>query len=210
MTEIAAGTAAWTAAWISAAAVAEEARRWAEWLWLALTIVWVVGMFTTRRTVRRQTSSSRVWQSGIVLLGFWLLFGPGPGIRGIDATAFAVTTTTALAGLATTLAGVAFAIWARVTLGANWSGVITVKEGHTLIRRGPYSIVRHPIYTGILTAAAGTALTHGSVRALLAPPVVAFGFWLKTVTEEQFMAAEFGEAYMRYQRDVRALIPFLF
>ncbi len=196
--------------WISAATLPEEAQQWTRGLWVVLVAVWALGAFMTRQTARQQTSSSRLWQMGIVLLGMWLLFGWGTDIAWVDGAAFLVTAKVAIAGLATTLAGVAFAIWARVTLGANWSGVITVKEGHTLVRRGPYRIVRHPIYTGILTAVAGTALTHGSVRAILALPVVAFGFWLKTLTEERFMAAEFGEEYKRYQREVRALVPFLF
>ncbi len=206
MSEAAAGM----ALWMSAVTLPEEARRWTEGLWIALTAVWVAGMFVTRQTVRRQTSSSRIWQMGIVLLGFWLLLGGGTGIAWMDAAAFPVTSAAALAGVAITLAGVAFAVWARIILGANWSGTITIREGHTLVRRGPYRIVRHPIYTGILAALAGTALTVGSVRGILALPVVAFGFWLKISTEERFMAAEFGEEYLRYRQDVRALVPFLF
>jgi protein-S-isoprenylcysteine O-methyltransferase Ste14 len=194
----------------SAALIPEEARRWAQGLWIVLVTVWVVGMFMARRTARQQTWSSRIWQIGIVLLGVWLLFGSGTGIAWMDAPAFPVTTAVAMAGLATTLAGVAFAIWARVTLGANWSGVITVKEGHTLVRRGPYRIVRHPIYTGLLIGLAGTALTLGPVRGILALPICAFGFWLKTLTEERFMTEEFGEEYVRYRHEVRALVPFLF
>jgi protein-S-isoprenylcysteine O-methyltransferase Ste14 len=189
---------------------AEEARQWAQGLWIVLVIVWVVGAFMTRQTARQQTSSSRIWQMGIVLLGMWLLFCRGTGIAWIDRAAFPVTTFMAIVGLATTLAGVVFAIWARVTLGANWSGVVTVKEGHTLVRRGPYRIVRHPIYTGLLAAVAGTALTHGSVHSVLALPMVASGFWLKTLTEERFMVQQFGEEYLRYKHDVRALVPFVF
>lgn len=187
-----------------------EARRWTEWMWIVLVTIWAVGMFMTRHTARKQTSSSRILQLGLVLLGMWLLFGWGSGIAWLDGPAFPVTTAVAMAGVATTLAGIAFAIWARVTLGANWSGVITVKEGHTLVRSGPYRIVRHPIYTGILTAVAGTAMTHGSLRGILALPIVALGFWLKTLTEERFMVQEFGEDYRCYTHEVRALIPFLF
>jgi protein-S-isoprenylcysteine O-methyltransferase Ste14 len=78
------------------------------------------------------------------------------------------------------------------------------------VRRGPYCIVRHPIYTGLLTAVAGTALTYGSIRGILAMPIVAFGLWLKTLTEERFMVQEVGEQYLCYKQEVRALVPFLF
>jgi len=194
----------------SAAWWAGEIRWWTRGLWIVLVTVWVVGAFMTRQTARQQTSNSRLWQMGIVLLGMWLLFGQGTGFAWMDEAAFPVATVVALAGLGTTLAGVAFAIWARVTLGANWSGVITVKEGHTLVRRGPYRIVRHPIYTGLLIAVAGTALTYGSIRGILALPIVAFGLWLKTLTEERFMVQEFGEEYLCYKHEVPALVPFLF
>jgi protein-S-isoprenylcysteine O-methyltransferase Ste14 len=188
----------------------EAAQQWTRWMWIVLVVVWAAGMFMTRQTARRQTSSSRMWQMGLVLLGMWLLFGWASGIAWLDRPAFPVTTAIAMAGVAITLAGVTFAIWARVMLGRNWSGVITVKEGHTLVRSGPYRFVRHPIYTGMLTAVAGTALTHGSVRGVVALPFVAFGFWLKTRTEEGFMVQEFGEDYRRYMHEVRALVPFVF
>lgn len=198
------------AMWISAATIPEDARRSIVGLWIILTAIWLVGMFMTRHTVRRQTSSSRLWQIGITLLGAWLVFGRGTGVAWMDAAAFPVTAGVAVAGVAIALAGVAFAIWARVTLGANWSGIVTVKEGHTLVRRGPYRIVRHPIYTGLLIAWAGTALTNGLVRGFVALPLFAFGFWSKTLIEERFMIEEFGEQYLRYRREVRALVPFLF
>lgn len=191
-------------------AIAGEARQWTEDLWMILMVVWVAGMFVTRPTVRRQSSSSRFWQGGIVVLGAWLLFGGGTGFAWMDAAAFAVTAPVALTGAAVTLAGVAFAIWARAMLGANWSGIVTVKAGHTLVRRGPYRLVRHPIYTGILLGLTGTMLTRGSVHSILALPVCAFGFWLKSVTEEQFMVQQFGSEYMEYRREVRALVPYFF
>jgi protein-S-isoprenylcysteine O-methyltransferase Ste14 len=188
-----------------------KAQRWTRGLSIVLVTVWVVGAFTTRQTARQQTNKSRLLQMEILLLGMWLLFGQGTGFTWMNEAAFPVTAAVAMAALATTLvAGVAFAIWARLTLGANWSGVITVKEGHTLVRRGPYCIVRHPIYTGLLTAVAGTALTYRSIRGILAMPIVAFGLWLKTLTEERFMVQEFGEQYLCYKQEVRALVPFLF
>ena len=103
--------------------------------------------------------------------------------------------------------GFGFAVWARIVLGRNWSGIVTVKEDHTLITRGPYEWVRHPIYTGILLALLGTAVTLGTVLNLVEVPVVALAFWLKMRPEERFMLETFGEQYAVYRRQVKALIP---
>lgn len=188
---------------------ANEVRAWIGYMWDVLMVVWLLGIFMTRRTVRRQTGSSRLWQLGILLLGGWLLYVRQTGFGWIDLRVAPDTVAVAGAGALVTLAGVGFAIWARLTLGANWSGTVTLKQGHTLVRRGPYRVVRHPIYTGILAALAGTALAQGWVHSFLALAVCAFGFWLKSLTEEQFMVDQFGEEYLRYRQEVPALAPFV-
>ena len=105
--------------------------------------------------------------------------------------------------------GLGFATWARAILGRNWSGIVTVKEAHELVRRGPYAIVRHPIYTGILLAFAGTAVSIGELRGVFAVGLAAAALWRKLTIEEAWMHKEFGAQYTDYQRRVRALIPFL-
>ena len=112
-------------------------------------------------------------------------------------------------GVLLLLLGLGFAVWARIVLGRNWSGIVTVKEDHTLITRGPYAWVRHPIYTGILLALLGTAVTLGTVLNFVEVPVVAFAFWLKLRTEERFMLETFGEQYTVYRHHVKALIPYV-
>ena len=112
-------------------------------------------------------------------------------------------------GLLITALGLAFAVWARVHLGRNWSGTVTVKENHELIRSGPYGLVRHPIYSGFLLAMLGTAIAFGEIRGLIAF-VLAFIAWrAKSLIEERFMLDQFGDRYARYKRDVKALIPFV-
>lgn len=181
-----------------------------QYLWAALLLVWIVGMFMTRRTMRRQTISSRFWQIGVILLGAWLLSREKTGIAWLDITVLPMTPALAIAGVTILVAGLSFAVWARVMLGRNWSGTVTVKEGHTLVRRGPYRIVRHPIYTGILIGLAGTALMRGTLHSFLGVLICGFGYWLKLQTEEQFMVEQFGDEYRRYRGEVPALVPFLF
>ena len=91
-------------------------------------------------------------------------------------------------------------MWARVHLGRNWSGSVTVKEGHELIRSGPYRYVRHPIYTGLLAAVLGSAIASGTVRALLGLLIIAAALLRKLRVEERFMRETFPGEYQRYAR----------
>jgi protein-S-isoprenylcysteine O-methyltransferase Ste14 len=116
----------------------------------------------------------------------------------------------AWAGLALTAAGCAFAIWARLLLGGNWSASVTVKQDHQLMRRGPYAIVRHPIYSGFLLGLAGTALALGEWRGIAGLALAFIGWLTKSRTEEAFMTAQFGAGYTEYQRRVKALVPFVY
>jgi protein-S-isoprenylcysteine O-methyltransferase Ste14 len=111
------------------------------------------------------------------------------------------------AGLAVTLLGAVFAIWARVTLGRNWSSVPQVKEQHELVVKGPYRIVRHPIYTGLILAAAGTALAQNRGIWLFMVVLILASYWLKIRVEERLMMETFPEEYPEYRRRVKALIP---
>jgi protein-S-isoprenylcysteine O-methyltransferase Ste14 len=111
-------------------------------------------------------------------------------------------------GFMLVLAGIAFSIAARVSLGGNWSGIVTLKQDHELIRKGPYRLVRHPIYTGLVVAILGTAIAQGELRSVFAVALVAAALVRKIGIEEALLVQEFGAAYDRYRREVPALIPF--
>src|SRR4029453_11803615 len=108
-----------------------------------------------------------------------------------------------------TAGGLLFAVWARLHLGRNWSGTVTIKQGHELITSGPYALVRHPIYTGLLLALLGSALALGDWRGFLVLALAAGPFWLKLRLEERWMRRQFGDAYLEYARRVAALVPFV-
>jgi protein-S-isoprenylcysteine O-methyltransferase Ste14 len=95
-------------------------------------------------------------------------------------------------------------------LAGNWSGSVTLKQDHELIRTGPYRFVRHPIYTGALIAVLGTAFAIGQLRGLLAFALTFFAFRYKSQIEERLMIENFGDAYRSYRSSVKALIPFIF
>ena len=114
----------------------------------------------------------------------------------------------ALAAL--TLAGILFAWWARIHIGRLWSGSITRKEGHHVVDTGPYALVRHPIYTGLIFALLATAAAQATANALAGAALLSFGFWLKARAEEHFLTAELGaDAYGAYRRRVPMLVPSL-
>ncbi|HZI89483.1 MAG TPA: isoprenylcysteine carboxylmethyltransferase family protein [Candidatus Polarisedimenticolia bacterium] len=114
---------------------------------------------------------------------------------------------TAWIGFLITFLGMALTWWARVYLGRNWSGTVTLKEGHELVRTGPYRLTRHPIYTGLILALAGTALARDTVGGWLGLGLIVLGFVLKLRGEERLLTEHFGEAYRAYQAEVPQLIP---
>jgi protein-S-isoprenylcysteine O-methyltransferase Ste14 len=101
-------------------------------------------------------------------------------------------------------------MWARLILGRNWSGVVTLKEDYELVQRGPYRFVRHPIYTGLQSMFLSTAIAYGSLAAFIAVPLVFVSFWIKLSQEERLMVKQFPDDYPGYQRRVKRIIPFLF
>jgi protein-S-isoprenylcysteine O-methyltransferase Ste14 len=112
-------------------------------------------------------------------------------------------------GAALTVAGLLFAVWAREHLGRNWSRSVTIKQGHELITTGPYAVVRHPIYTGILAGFLGMAIAISQVRGFIVFVLIFLVFWLKLRMEEQWMRSQFGETYAAYAEQTAALVPYL-
>ncbi len=113
-------------------------------------------------------------------------------------------------GAAVTVVGLLFAVWARQHLGSNWSRSVTIKQDHELITTGPYALVRHPIYTGILAGFLGTAIALSQVRGVIGFVLIFVVLWAKLRMEEEWMRSEFGEAYAAYACRTAALVPYLF
>ena len=112
-------------------------------------------------------------------------------------------------GVVLVVLGLGFAVWARRHLGTNWSSAVELKDRHMLIRSGPYAWVRHPIYTGLLVAAVGTAVVVGERRGVLAVALAFVALVYKSRHEERRMQESFPE-YADYQRTTPALIPFIY
>jgi protein-S-isoprenylcysteine O-methyltransferase Ste14 len=175
--------------------------------WETFAAVWVIGLLFTKRTVRAAPHLDRLVQMAVLILGFCLMAGPWAWPGPFATQMLPRIANLQIAGAALTAAGCLFAIWARVTLGGNWSGRATVKANHELIVRGPYALARHPIYTGILTAAFGTGLAVGKWRCLLGFVLAAATIAIKMRQEEKLMSETFPGQYPRYRERVKALIP---
>ncbi len=177
-------------------------------LWSAWCIYWLASALHVKPAVRRESRAAR-WAHVVPLAGGMLLIvarWPRAPIFSMRILPWALSTY--WIGVALIILGLAFAIWARRYLGTNWSGTVTVKENHELIRSGPYALVRHPIYTGILTAILGSAITRGELRGVWGLAICTAGFILKLRREERWMRETFGEEYERYCASVPMLVPF--
>lgn len=178
-------------------------------LWAGFFFVWMLWAIRTKRTERRESVGSRLSYSLLVFAGCYLLFAHRVGLPWLYWPILpAAGWLTALA-VSITAAGLLFAIWARLHLGANWSGTVTMKVGHELIRSGPYRWVRHPIYSGLFLAFLGTALERRQIRGIFALALIYAGFFRKILKEEEFMNTLFGADYDEYKRTTGALIPHL-
>ena len=184
-----------------------SSRQWIDALWFLFGVYWLVSALKRKKTKQRETWLQRFAYMLPLVMGFYLLSRPQAhygwlGNRFLPAGPFGEWL-----GILLTAAGIGIAFWARWHLGTNWSGVVTLKEGHELIRTGPYRTIRHPIYTGILLALLGTAITFGEVRALLTVVIVWLSFYVKARREESFLSQEFGPGFAEHKQHTGMFLP---
>jgi protein-S-isoprenylcysteine O-methyltransferase Ste14 len=177
-------------------------------LWIAWGLSWIAAAVWTNKTEKKPALREELGYHLLVFIGFALLIVPAHGDEGASRLWRPGHTG---AWLCATLAflGFAFTWWARIHLGRLWSGTITRKTGHHIVDTGPYAIVRHPIYTGLLLAVYATLVAKGTWFGIAGALLVTLGFWIKAKQEEQWLAQELGaEPYADYRRRVPMLIPF--
>ena len=178
-------------------------------MWTSWALYWWIASRSAKRTARKESLSSRLSYIAPLLVSIYLLAARDVAIPVLrERFVPALPSTFAIAALLTA-AGLLFAAWARRHIAGNWSASVTVKEGHELVTTGPYSIVRHPIYTGLLLALVGSAIAVGEWRAVVALALAMFYFVPKLRLEERWMREQFGEAYRDYCERTRALVPFV-
>ncbi len=178
-------------------------------LWVAWAAIWILLALRTKRARLRLKSADALTYMLPTAVGAYLCMArTGTLIRlGVWRQDVPPIARLMWLGAALTLAGLLFAIWARLYLGQNWSGMVTVKHDHELIRTGPYRLVRHPIYSGILLALLGTIFCRRNLWGFLGVALVWLGLWLKSRMEERLMVETFGAQYDEYRRTTGALLP---
>jgi protein-S-isoprenylcysteine O-methyltransferase Ste14 len=177
---------------------------WLLWLasWWAAAAAWS-DRAVKRPGVRREIVYRLMFTAGAMLLFAsyprrstdWLLWNLGPG--------------TAWGMVLFAVIGLSFTWWARIYLGRLWSSGVTRKAHHRIVDRGPYGVVRHPIYAGITLAALATAILRGTVVGVMGAALMILGCYIKARLEEHFLREQLGaEAYDAYARRVPMLVPF--
>lgn len=111
-------------------------------------------------------------------------------------------------GIVLFVLGLGFAIWARVQIGRNWGTPMTQKDEPELVTSGPYRLVRHPIYSGILVAGLGTAIAMSWVW-LIAVGLAGIYFLYSATVEERYLTEQFPDSYPAYKRCTKRLLPFI-
>ena len=177
--------------------------------WIAVGLAWLPGYFSAKRTAARPDRPRQlVALFFLVTAGFAFFYSSRLG----PVLSARITPQASLfeqIGLALDLVGILFAIWARLTLGRNWSDVMTLKEEHELVQTGPYGIVRHPIYAGLLLGALGTAMTMGVLAAYLGVVSLLIGYLIRMQSEDILMADQFPAAHPSYRQRTRKFIPYV-
>ena len=175
--------------------------------WFIFIVYWLISAFKTKRTQKRESFAWRYGVMFVEVLGFALLSSGDANIGVLGKRILPRTDFVGIVSVALVWAGVALAVWARWHLGEYWSGRITLKEGHKLIRTGPYARLRHPIYSGLDLAAIGTALAIDRWRCAVGVCIIILGFAIKAKREEAMLAGQFGEEFQEHIRQTGFLLP---
>jgi protein-S-isoprenylcysteine O-methyltransferase Ste14 len=175
--------------------------------WYVFCAYWLVNWLRVKRTKTTETLAQRLITIAPMVLAFELLFSSSLAVGPLRLRFVPADEWIGWTGIALTSLGVAVAIWARYCIGQYWSSRVTLKEGHRVIRSGPYASVRHPIYTGMFLAAIGTALVLGEWRGVLAVIVIFAAHSHKALREETLLTRELGEEYASYRQGTGFLFP---
>ena len=175
--------------------------------WIVFLLYWLVSALKRKEAKRKESWLERMRHVLPMAAAYTLMFAEYAHYQGLGARFVPAYELFGIIGTIVTVAGIGLAIWARRHLGTNWSATISIRADHELIHTGPYRTIRHPIYTGILLAFAGTALALGEVRGAIAFGIVLAAFYFKARKEESYLTREFGERFAEHVRHTGMFLP---
>lgn len=176
-------------------------------LWLIWLVSWLAAALWADPAAKRAGFQAEFRYRSVAIAGTILLFIPAHGYYG-RLRLWIPNLAEAWLCVALIAVGLAFAWWARLHLGRLWSGTVTAKAGHHVVDTGPYGLVRHPIYTGLLLAILATMAAKGTVWGIAGAALLTIGIVIKARLEEEFLRGELGAAYDDYSGRVPMLVPF--
>jgi len=179
-------------------------------LWIAFSLYWGRQARSAAATLRRAADPLYGLNILATVVGLVLLLTEFGDLGPFAYRILPNNPLTFWAGFALTVLGLALAVWARRALGPFWASRIEIKNGHRLIQNGPYRLVRHPIYSGIVLAAFGSMIADCDTGGVTGFALIAASFILKLRREERFVAAAFGDQWRAWRERTWALVPFLF
>lgn len=175
--------------------------------WAVFVVYWLISALRAKPRQKVEPEGERLLRFIVLGAATFLLLSDDPRLGPLNNRFVPYSESVRTVGAALTVLGIAFAIWARYHIGQYWSGTVSLKADHKLIRTGPYAHIRHPIYTGILLALTGTTLAIGHYRALVALPIWFAGLTWKALREEKLLAGEFGPAFDEHKRLTGFFLP---
>lgn len=175
--------------------------------WMIAGIYVVGSALFTNRIKRREPTRGRLLDLTLLWGGYFVMFSQAPILGPLLRHFLPVRAPLEIAGVVLAWVGSALIIWARACLGRYWSGVVALKQDHKLIQSGPYRVIRHPLYTGILLAAAGWCLAVPMWSSLIGALSLTACFVRRAHKEDALLAAEFGADFEAYRQRTGRLVP---
>jgi protein-S-isoprenylcysteine O-methyltransferase Ste14 len=174
--------------------------------WVSIALYWKISSRSVKPALEKQDFNDRVarmpvWLGFVLFIVAWV-YPVGPVV--MRRTILWDSVAVAICALGSFLA-----IWSRKTLGAEWSRDVELKQGHKLVERGPYGLMRHPIYTAHLLLGLGTAMGPGCLIGFAGLASFVVGFWTKLTQEERLLLRSFPDEYPAYRARVKALVPYV-
>lgn len=185
----------------------EQLIRTLEWTWIVFGVYWLIAARGVNAARTTEAPAYRVFRFILLAITFTLLFAKWTAVGFLGRHFFSEKKYFEYIGLALALAGLALAVWARVSLGQYWSDKIVLKVDHQLVRSGPYARMRHPIYSGVLLGVAGSSLVVDEWRGLLALLLLLTNYTVKAKREDKILAESFPEQFTDHKRNAGFLLP---